>query len=123
MAAVSGSTVASMIYAGAPGPDPGTERTVAQKIQTLVIDHLDGSPAENTVRLALDGTSYEIDLSGEHAQARRGRPGLHQVRGSDLRRFLCAVVKLAPAARVRLAPFTHSCITPSLFGIARSIRV
>jgi hypothetical protein len=64
--------VPSMIYAGAPGADAGTERTVAQKIQTLFIDELDGSPAEGTVRFALDGTSYEIDLSGEHAQALRG---------------------------------------------------
>jgi Lsr2 len=54
------------------GADAGTERTVAQKIQTLFIDDLDGSPAEGTVRFALDGTSYEIDLSGEHAQALRG---------------------------------------------------
>ena len=45
---------------------------MAQKIQTLFIDDLDGSPAEGTVRFALDGTSYEIDLSGEHAQALRG---------------------------------------------------
>jgi hypothetical protein len=64
--------VPSIIYAGAPGADAGTERTVAQKIQTLFIDDLDGSPAEGTVRVALDGKSYEIDLSGEHAQALRG---------------------------------------------------
>ena len=42
---------------------------MAQKIQTLFIDDLDGSPAEGTVRFALDGTSYEIDLSTGHAQA------------------------------------------------------
>jgi hypothetical protein len=36
-----------------------------------MIDDLDGSPAEGTVRFALDGTSYEIDLSGEHSQALR----------------------------------------------------
>jgi hypothetical protein len=63
--------VPSMIYAGAPWADAGTERTVAQKIQTLFIDDLDGSPVEGSVRFALDGTSYEIDLSGEHAQALR----------------------------------------------------
>jgi hypothetical protein len=64
--------VPSMIYAGAPGADAGTEHAVAQKIQTLFIDDLDGSPAEGTVRFALDGTSYEIDLSTQHAQALRG---------------------------------------------------
>jgi Lsr2 len=48
------------------------EYAVATKIETLFIDDLDGSPAEGTVRFALDGTSYEIDLSSEHAQALRG---------------------------------------------------
>jgi hypothetical protein len=63
--------VPSMIYAGAPGADARTEHAMAQKIQTLFIDDLDGSPAEGTVRFALDGTSYEIDLSTGHAQALR----------------------------------------------------
>src|SRR5947208_11242208 len=44
---------------------------VAQKIQTLFIDDLDGSEAEGTVRFGLDGTEYEIDLNTEHAQALR----------------------------------------------------
>jgi type IV pilus biogenesis protein CpaD/CtpE len=44
---------------------------VAQKIQTLFIDDLDGSPAEGTVRFGLDGTGYEIDLNAGHAQALR----------------------------------------------------
>ena len=36
---------------------------MAQKIQTLFIDDLDGSEAAGTVRFGLDGTDYEIDLS------------------------------------------------------------
>jgi hypothetical protein len=44
---------------------------MAQKIQTLLIDDLDGSEAEGTVRFGLDGTEYEIDLNAEHAQALR----------------------------------------------------
>ena len=44
---------------------------MAQKIQTLFIDDLDGSEAEGTVRFGLDGTDYEIDLNAEHAQALR----------------------------------------------------
>ena len=35
---------------------------MAQKIQTLFVDDLDGSEAEGTVRFGLDGTEYEIDL-------------------------------------------------------------
>jgi len=49
----------------------GIERPVAQKIQTLFIDDLDGSAAEGTVRFGLDGTEYEIDLNEEHAKALR----------------------------------------------------
>jgi uncharacterized membrane protein len=44
---------------------------VAQKIQTLFIDDIDGSEAEGTVRFALDGTDYEIDLNTKHADALR----------------------------------------------------
>ncbi len=44
---------------------------MAQKIQTLFIDDIDGSEAEGTVRFALEGAEYEIDLSAEHARALR----------------------------------------------------
>jgi hypothetical protein len=36
---------------------------MAQKIETLFIDDIDGGAAEGTVRFALDGTDFEIDLS------------------------------------------------------------
>jgi hypothetical protein len=45
---------------------------MAQQIQTLLIDDLDGSPAEGTVRFGLDGTDFEIDLNAGHTQALRG---------------------------------------------------
>ena len=41
---------------------------MAQKVQTLFIDDIDGSAAEGTVRFGLDGTEYEIDLNAGHAQ-------------------------------------------------------
>jgi hypothetical protein len=44
---------------------------VAQKIQVLLIDDLDGSEADGTIRFALDDTEYEIDLNAEHAGALR----------------------------------------------------
>ncbi len=44
---------------------------MAQKIQTLFIDDLDGSQAEGTVRFGLDGAEYEIDLNTGHAEALR----------------------------------------------------
>ena len=44
---------------------------MAQKIQTLFIDDIDGGEAEGTVRFGLDGTDYEIDLSAKNAAALR----------------------------------------------------
>ena len=44
---------------------------MAQKIQVLLVDDLDGGEAEDTVRFGLDGVEYEIDLSAEHAEALR----------------------------------------------------
>ena len=44
---------------------------MAQKIQTVFVDDLDGSEAEGTVRFGLDGTDYEIDLNADHAEALR----------------------------------------------------
>jgi hypothetical protein len=40
---------------------------MAKKIQTLFIDDIDGGEADGTVRFALDGTEYEIDLSAAHS--------------------------------------------------------
>jgi hypothetical protein len=44
---------------------------MAQKIQTLFIDDIDGGDAEGTVRFGLDGAEYEIDLNAEHAEELR----------------------------------------------------
>ena len=44
---------------------------MAQRIQTLLIDDLDGGEAAGTVRFALDGTEYEIDLSTAHSDELR----------------------------------------------------
>lgn len=39
---------------------------MAQKIQTLFIDDIDGGAADGTVRFSLDGNEYEIDLNAAH---------------------------------------------------------
>jgi hypothetical protein len=44
---------------------------MAQKIQTLFIDDIDGGEADGTVRFALDGAEYEIDLSSKHDEELR----------------------------------------------------
>lgn len=38
-----------------------------QKVQTELVSDLSGAPADETVRFALDGAEYEIDLSAEEA--------------------------------------------------------
>ena len=48
---------------------------MAQKIQTLFIDDIDGGAAEGTVRFALDGTEYEIDLNAKHSDELRSALG------------------------------------------------
>jgi hypothetical protein len=40
---------------------------MAQKVQVLLVDDLDGSEATETVTFGLDGVSYEIDLSSGNA--------------------------------------------------------
>lgn len=44
---------------------------MAQKVQTLFIDDIDGGEAEGTVRFGLDGMDYEIDLSAAHSKELR----------------------------------------------------
>lgn len=45
---------------------------MAQRVQVMLIDDIDDSVAAETVSFALDGVSYEIDLSSENAGNLRG---------------------------------------------------
>jgi len=42
-------------------------KLMAQKVQILLIDDLDGGDADETVEFGLDGSAYEIDLSAKNA--------------------------------------------------------
>lgn len=44
---------------------------MAQKVNIVLIDDIDGSDAAETVSFGLDGTSYEIDLSDANAAGLR----------------------------------------------------
>jgi hypothetical protein len=44
---------------------------MAQKVQVILVDDVDGGDAEESVSFGLDGVSYEIDLSAENAEALR----------------------------------------------------
>ena len=71
---------------------------MAQKIQVILVDDIDGGDAEETVSFALDGVSYEIDLSAKNAtrlrdalapyvaEARKSRGGRRRSSGAASRR-------------------------------------
>lgn len=40
---------------------------MAQKVQVILVDDVDGGSADETIRFAFEGASYEIDLSTAHA--------------------------------------------------------
>ncbi len=40
---------------------------MAQKVQVILLDDLDGGTADETVGFSLDGVAYEIDLSSDNA--------------------------------------------------------
>src|SRR5437763_16697555 len=44
---------------------------MAERIQVDLVDDVHGSPAQHTVTFALDGVTYEIDLSERNAEALR----------------------------------------------------
>lgn len=44
---------------------------MAQKVQVLLIDDIDGGTADETIPFSLDRSTYEIDLSKKHAAALR----------------------------------------------------
>ena len=44
---------------------------MAQKVQVILVDDIDGGEAEESVSFALDGMNYEIDLSAGNATALR----------------------------------------------------
>ena len=44
---------------------------MAQKVNIVLVDDLDGSDASETVSFGLDGTAYEIDLNDKNAAALR----------------------------------------------------
>lgn len=66
---------------------------MAQKTLVQLTDDIDGTEAAETVRFALDGVGYEIDLNGANAAALR----------ESVARFVQHARK-APAAAARRAP-------------------
>jgi hypothetical protein len=60
---------------------------MAKKTQVILIDDIDGSKAEETVKFAIDGQAYEIDLSTSHAKELRDALEKFQEAGTRLGRY------------------------------------
>jgi len=50
---------------------------MAQKVNIVLVDDIDGSEATETVSFALDGRDYEIDLNADNASALRDALALY----------------------------------------------
>ncbi|WUI02782.1 Lsr2 family protein [Spirillospora sp. NBC_00431] len=67
---------------------------MAQKVQVIMTDDLDGGAAEETVSFALDGKAYEIDLSEKNAS--KLRSALHTYMEGGRRLKVTRGGRLAP---------------------------
>jgi len=70
-----------------------------QRIITELVDDIDGSKAEETVRFAIDGVEYEVDLSEKNAKKLRDAVAgyaakARKVRGGRGRRKTTSVSQL-----------------------------
>jgi hypothetical protein len=54
------------------GPELCFDHVVAKRTVQLLVDDLDGGDADQTVRFALDGVAYTIDLNKRNATRLRG---------------------------------------------------
>lgn len=59
---------------------------MAQKVNIVLVDDLDGSDAAETVSFALDGTAFEIDLSTANAARLREQLDVYVARARTTKR-------------------------------------
>jgi hypothetical protein len=84
---------------------------MAQKVQIILEDDIDGGKADETVRFSLDGSNYEIDLSTANAEKLR----------SALAEFISAGRK-ATAGRTGSTPKPRAASTGSRNSESAKIR-
>lgn len=81
---------------------------MAQKVQILLVDDIEGGDADETVRFGLDGIDYEIDLSADNAD--------------DLRNALAAYVGVGRRVGGRRRTGRKSAAATNSGGSAATIR-
>ncbi len=76
---------------------------MAQKVNVVLIDDIDGSYATQTVNFAIDGASYEIDLNDANAAALReflaGFVGFARRTGSAKKGRRATVTSIGPSTK------------------------
>lgn len=87
---------------------------MARKIRVSLIDDLDGSAAESTVRFGLDGAHYEIELNAAHAMELRTTVEHYT---TAARRVTGGAGRPAPSRR---SPFVHGPSASELRAWARA---
>jgi hypothetical protein len=75
---------------------------MAKQVKVLLVDDIDGTPAESTVRFGLDGILYQIDLSGENNDALRKALAKFILKGTKLGRAHPGHARVAAQALVRV---------------------
>jgi len=100
---------------------------MAQKVQIVLEDDLDGSTATETISFGLDGTSYEIDLNAAHAAELREALAVYighgrKVGGSRRGRKSAAATSGASAAEIRAWAKSNGHTVPERGRIPADVR-
>ena len=83
---------------------------MAQRVEVILEDDIDGSAADETVRFAYDRSQYEIDLSTQNAEALR----------SSLRNYIEHARKARTAPRQQRGSRNHRVDTSAVRAWARN---
>lgn len=97
---------------------------VAQKVQVVLVDDLDGGEASETVTFGLEGISYEIDLSESNAAALRAdiAPWIAAGRRVSGRKSSSRARSSSDAAKVREWARANGYDVPNRGRVSASIR-
>lgn len=97
---------------------------MAQKVQVVLLDDIDGGPADETVSFALDGIGYEIDLSAARARDLRAalEPWTAKARRVGVRRVGRSGRTASDVAVVRAWAKTHGLAVNERGRISAEVR-
>ncbi|MCD0446352.1 Lsr2 family protein [Glycomyces sp. A-F 0318] len=80
---------------------------MAKKTQVLLLDDIDGSPADGTIEFGIDGQLYSIDLSVKHSSELYANLEKFREAGTRLGKIHLGKTRGPAAAPVRKTPGTN----------------